>query len=166
MPSAVAKPLRNVPVEELLRFGVWEFVSESPHRDETWVQPVQNLPVSSLAGRVAALNVRLGDATYRPAILGNIDTKNPAHTQHFRTLTLINDTDRWFDLARYHDFDYESRGPRALAEFLGLRISAVFPITYDLAGLVVGTAASLAGQIPAEPVVRLSRAELIKMAVP
>ena len=166
MGGAVARPLRSVPVEELLRVGVWKFVSEAPQRDETWVEPVLKIPVSTLAGRLVALNVRLSDATHRPAILGSIDLNNPAHTQHFRTLTIMNGTGRRFDLARYHDADYESRGPRALAEFLGLPLSSIFPVTYDLSGLASGTAACLVGQIPAEPEIRLTRAELIAMAVP
>ena len=164
--SAVARPLRSVPIEELLRVGVWKFPSEAPQRDETWVEPVPKVPVSTLAGRIAALRVRLADDTLSPAILGNIDLRNPVLSQHFRTLTLIGRGTAWFDLARYHDSDYDSRGPGALADFLGLPLSAVFPISYDLSGLVLGSAACVLGQIPAEPENRLTKAELIAMAVP
>jgi hypothetical protein len=69
-------------------------------------------------------------------------------------------------LARYHDFDYSERGPRALAEFLGLDLSQVFPITYDLREYAVGDPLALAGTIVANPVDQLSRSEIIALAIP
>ena len=74
--DAVARPLRRVPVAELLRVGVWQFASESPQHAETSVQPVRVVPVESLTWRIAALSVRLADGTSMAAILGNIDLQN------------------------------------------------------------------------------------------
>jgi hypothetical protein len=152
-------------VAELLRFGVWEFDEESPHHDETWVVPVRALPVSDISGRVVATMVRLAGGVTVPAILGNIDLRKPASTYHFRGLSIIADRADWFHLARYHDLDYDSRGPEALARFLGLPLSAVFPITYDLSNVAVGDVQCVAGTITAEPAERLTKAELIAMAI-
>ena len=84
----------------------------------------------------------------------------------YRSALLIGRAFQWFDLARYHDPDYERRGPRAAADFLGLPLGAVFPISYDISHLALGSRNCLIGQIPAELGERLTRAELIAMAVP
>jgi hypothetical protein len=69
-------------------------------------------------------------------------------------------------MARYHDYDSRQRGPAALARFLGLRVNAVFPITYDIRKFSRGNDAALAGTIQKEPVERLTRAQVIGLAVP
>lgn len=73
---------------------------------------------------------------------------------------------RWFRLANYHDFDYADRGPAALARFLGVQLRHVFPISYDLGPLARGDAKALAGAILEEPRERLTRSEIIAMAIP
>ena len=70
----------------------------------------------------------------------------------------------WFRLARYHDPDRRSHGPRALARVLGLRLADVFPIAYDLREILGGRGAALQGLIPAVPERRLSRAALVRLA--
>ena len=86
-------------------------------------------------------------------------------TEHFLTLSIERDA-RWFTLARYHDLDRTENGPHALARFLGLSIEEVFPISYDIRQYVNGEAAALSGYIHEEPRERLSRTEIIRMAVP
>jgi len=73
---------------------------------------------------------------------------------------------QWFDLARYHDIDYVDHGPDALARFLELPVDDVFPITYDVRKYVKGESSTLVGTVPKEPRVKLSRDEIIAMAVP
>ena len=58
------------------------------------------------------------------------------------------------------------RGPDALARFLGLPLAEVFPIAYDVSAIVQGAQDSVQGHVLAEPRVRLTRAELIALAVP
>ncbi len=162
--SASARPLEDIPVAELLRAGVWEYVPETDDHDETWVVPTK-IPVSSLDGRVAALNVCLACGTTIPALLSNIDLRSNTLNEHLRSVSLMKaDSDR-FHLARYHDFDYGRRGPQALAEYLKLSLADVFPLTYDLSGLAIGDAACLMGRIPVEPAERFTRAEIIAKVV-
>ena len=59
----------------------------------------------------------------------------------------------------------QEHGPQALAEALGLEIDESFPIRYDIRACVAVSSDSLFGSIEAEPVDRLSRAELIKLAL-
>lgn len=99
------------------------------------------------------------------ALIGNLDTKNARMNEHFLTLSVVHNG-KWFDLARYHDHDYVDHGPDALAHFLGLSIDDVFPISYDVRRYAKGEAEALAGTVQKKPRVRLSRAEIIAMAVP
>lgn len=98
--------------------------------------------------------------------LGNLDPTNSCLTEHFLTLSIFRSDGTLFNLARYHDFDAEERGPAALAAFLGLPLDAVFPISYDLTCVVAGPLESLRGTITAEPRERLTGAEIIALAVP
>ena len=83
---------------------------------------------------------------------------------HFLSLSVPSQGE-WFHLARYHDSDYAENGPVALAQLLGLTVAEVFPITYDLTSYVSGEASALKGTILAEPRERLSRDEIISLAV-
>ena len=128
---------------------VWEYKNDDEH-DETVVEPVENLPVDDLEGKIVGDRIRLANGTLLWASIGNIDVNNPRSTYHFLTLSIEKDG-RWFVLARYHDFNYSENGPDALARFLGLPIDEVFPLAYDVTRFVKGNKTMLAGQILREP---------------
>jgi hypothetical protein len=71
----------------------------------------------------------------------------------------------WFELARYFDSDYARRSPDRLAAFLGLRVTEVFPIAYDISNVARGDPAVVKGVIQAEPEERLSPEELVQLAL-
>ena len=136
---------------------MWQFdlgAESVPGRDETWVVPVRELPVTSLDGRVVGVTLSLGDRTVM-GLLGNLDLGSPRATREFATLSVWRDG-AWFHLARYFDFDHDQRGPAQLAEFLGLSVADVFPIQYDLSGVAVGHPDVIRGRIEVQPVVRLT----------
>jgi hypothetical protein len=160
-----SKPIDQVSYSELSDHPVWEFVPESEDHDETWVRPVRHLPVNSLAGCLVATRVRLANGSSELAILSNIDLDDTPQNEHFLSLSVIKTNRETFHLARYHDIDYVQSGPSALAEFLGLTIKDVFPIEYDISLVAAGAADSLRGVVRQEPSRRLSRSELIAMAV-
>jgi hypothetical protein len=159
------KPIDRIEVADLLRRKVWEFVPESDDRDETWVRPVSKLPVQSLSGCVAAIEVTLANGQPIPALIGNFDVDAPELSEHFLSLSLCTDGHTWFHLARYHDVDAATRGPSALARSLKLRLKDVFPIAFDLTGLVAGSPVKLRGAVNTKPSRRLSRAEIISLAL-
>ncbi len=158
------KAIEHISVDELRRHPVWRFATNRDDRAIALV-PVTKLPCKNLAGRLVATEVLLADGTKAWAMLGNIDTTNARLTRHFISLSVKKD-DGWFHLARYHDYDYPSRGPVQLARFLGKDIESVFPLHYDVRFAAVGEEASLAGCIPSEPEERLTRAEIVALAVP
>jgi hypothetical protein len=160
--SSDGKSIEDLTAEDLDRHPIWAFVNDDTN--ELLVQPVTNIPVGDLTGRVVGAHVRLACGRRVRAVLGNVDLSNPRLTQHFLTLSLECDG-RWFHLARYHDPDRDRHGPDALARFLGLGLSEVFPIEYDVRPHADGTPGAAFGTISAEPSEKLSRAEIIALAV-
>jgi len=143
---------------------VWEYVNDEAKAPETAVRPVEQLPVKHLAGRFVGTRVRLHNGSYQWAMLSNISLGNLRLTKHFLCVGIEKDG-RWFELARYHDVDFERRSPTELAKFLGLLVSEVFPIEYDISQFAIGLPAILRGTIPETPEERLSKDELLKLAL-
>lgn len=163
----VTKPEKRVDElneADLRYFPVWEYTNEENGGSELLVRPVASLPVSSLSNRLVGTDVRLANGSHVLGLLGNVDLANPRSTRHFLSLTVFRAGSK-FDLARYHDIGVRRFGPEALAAFLGLDVNAVFPIAYDLRELCVGLPEVLVGQLDQEPSERLTRAELIALAV-
>jgi hypothetical protein len=158
------KPIDSLQVADLQAHPVWQYTNREG-ADETFVRPVKEAPVDDLAGKIVGTEVMLANGQRVWALIGNVDPTNAKLTQHFLTLS-VERGGRWFMLARYHDFDYAEKGPEVLADFLRLSVEDVFPVRYDIRQYVKGKADALSGDIPREPRERLSRAEIIAMAVP
>ena len=158
------KPIDSLQVADLQAHPVWQYTNREGG-DETFVRPVKRVPVANLSGKVIGTQVTFASGQRAWALIGNVDPTNVRLTEHFITLSVERDG-RWFTLSRYHDFDYAENGPEALSRFLGLPIHDVFPIAYDIQEYAEGDLAALSGQIRKEPRERLSRAEIIAMAVP
>ena len=100
----------------------------------------------------------------RGALIYNVMPESARQMEHLLTLS-IEHAGKWFDLARYHDIDYTNGSPEALARFLGLVVDEIFPISFDLRPYVEGDPAVLQGNVLREPRERLSRDEIIAMAL-
>jgi hypothetical protein len=161
------KAVHELVPSDLASHRVWEFADdmEAELPDETYMRPVDELPVDSLSGRLASAHLTLANGHRLLALLGNIDLADPVTTEHFLTITVFYRSGERFDLARYHDVDYERRGPAALAAFLGLPLEAVFPIRYDVSDIASGRADCMSQSIPAVPSSRLSQDELIQLSL-
>jgi len=142
---------------------VWQFTTDD--EDETVVRAIKRLPISTTSGKIFATRISLGSGERLWALLGNLDARDAQMNEHFATLS-IERGGHWFHLARYHDPEYLDHGPDALAKFLGLTVDDVFPISYDVRNYVRGNPRPLAGSILKEPLVRLTRSQIIAMAVP
>ena len=161
----MTRPVDSLTKKDFAESPVWRFTgSDMP--DETHVKPVRRLPVRRLAGCIVGVPIRLANQTVLTGIIGNFDPGTPRLTEHFLTLSVFRPDGSLFQLARYHDYDAAERGPTELAEFLGLPLDGVFPISYDLSGIVAGSPDVLRGTIAAKPRERLTRAEIIALAVP
>jgi hypothetical protein len=151
-------------VADLQAYPVWQYTNREGG-DETFVRPVKRASVENLSGKVIGAEVVLANGRRAWALIGNVDPLNVRLTEHFITLSVEREG-RWFALSRYHDFDYSENGPEALSRFLDLPIDDVFPIAYDIQQYAKGDPAALAGHIRKEPRERLSRSEIIAVAVP
>ena len=156
------KPVNQLTVEDLSRCPVWDYFEDGAGK--VIASPVAEIPVDSLQSRLVGCKVSLNNGLEAWAQLSNVDLKSDKGTSQFLLLS-IQRAGRWFCLARYFDVDYARRGPTALAQFLGLSVHEVFPVSYDIGRFVVGARISTAGQIPQESPLRLSQAELVALAL-
>jgi hypothetical protein len=157
------KKAEDLKVADFEKAPVWEFVNDD-ELGETVMVPTKKLPVESLAGRLIGTMVQLANGDVVWGLLGNIDPESPKHTEIFIHLSIAKGA-KWFHSARYWDFDDSTNGPELLANFLGLKVDDVFPISYDVTKYAKGNASALAGKILKEPKEKLSRTDIIKMAV-
>lgn len=162
--SGRTKRVEELTDADLNLFPVWRYVNDEVRHGEIFVRSIKKTPVKNLDGCVVGTRVRLANGAEVWALVGNVDSNNPRLTRHFLTLSVLRDGS-WFTMARYHDFDFDERGPKALAAFLDLRVDEVFPISYDISRFCVGDAAALVGTIEKRPREKLSRAEIIRLAV-
>jgi len=158
------KRVEELQVSDLIANPVWQYVN-SDILGETLVRPVKRIPVTSLTGKLVGTEVPLANGIFVWALVGNVDASNPRLTEHFLTVSFERDG-KWFTLSRYHDFDYATQGPEALADFLKLDTNLMFPITYDISRYAKGVLSSLSGKILKEPREKLTRSEIIALAVP
>jgi hypothetical protein len=144
--------------------SVWEFLPESASRDETWVRRLKKLPVASLNGRLVTVEVSLASGAQMPALMSNVDLDDTSLNEHFLSLSIFKN-ERWILLARYHDPDAVKHGPAAFARALGVSLKEVFPIEFNLTGVVCGKRKCLRGKIAKSPSKRLTRAERMRLVV-
>ena len=158
------KSIDELTENDFIQYRVWRFVNDDSN-GELVVSAIKKLPVKDLSGKVVFAPVQIANGNTMYAMIGNIQIQNPELTKHFMTISLYKDN-RWFHLARYHDPDYSSHGPSSLANFLGLKECDIFPIAYDISFAVSKSSVALAGEYFALPEKRLTRAEVIALAVP
>ena len=159
---------KPVPVEKITEAlfranPVWEFINDD-ETDETLVKPVKKLPVSSCDGRLVGCELRLADGSTIFGFLGNLDLTKADRNQHFLTLSLfLNGSIE--HLARYHDIDFSDSGPASLAQKIGKKEEDIFPISYDISLCAIGSGDCIHGLIQKEPKQKLTRSEIIMLAL-
>jgi hypothetical protein len=159
-------PVDELTVADLERHPVWEYdVANEANHDETWVKPVDSLPLTDLSNRIVGTKAVLACKVPIPCILGNISLNDSRRTEQFLTVTILGDDNDAFDLARYHDADYNRNGPSGLARFLKRTVEDVFPILYDISSVASGAPNVVKGMIPLAPVEKLTQKELIRLAI-
>jgi len=145
---------------DLSQHPVWEYTED----DGSILRPIPILPVDSLLNCIVGTKLRLNMGKEVWGIISNLNTRSVKKNQHFLAVWIEQDG-AWFELARYHDVDYCKRSPDKLAEFLGIPKDEVFPIKYDVSKHVAGSQDAVVGLIQAEPAVKLSQQDLIRLAL-
>ena len=163
--SKHTKRVEELTVADLEAFPVWQYTNSDKQRlSETTVGSIKQMPVKNLKGRLVGTQIRLANGSNVWALIGNVDSTNARLTQHFLTLSVFH-KGKLFTMARYHDIDSNERGPQALAAFVGLPVEGVFPISYDISRFSLGESGALLGTIEQEPREKLTRAQIIGLAV-
>ncbi len=163
-----SKPVDQLTPSDLAKHPVWEYAHDEERiegQDETWVRPVKQLPISDARNRVIGTTVRFAGGLEVAATLANLDAGRPEHTRQFLVLGVFGPHGEPFILARYFDAWYDTAGPDALAKFMGLALDDIFPIAYDVIGVVSGDARCTRGLITIEPALRLTKEEVMKLAL-
>jgi len=144
--SEIVKNVSNLMPDDLSAHPVWAFALEMESVDDLAVRPVTALPVDDLANCVVGTRVRLANGTKLWAKMLNVKLDSPAETRQFLAASiLVNNA--WVYLARPQDFNQKDFGPMALADRLGLAMSQVFPISYDISNCCVGVEGAIRGTI-------------------
>lgn len=159
------KDVTLLTIADFRTYPVWKFTG-SDARGETLVRPVKRLPVKSLGASLVGVDVVLSCGQKVFAMIGNVSVDNPKLTEHFVTLSFYPKDGAIFHLSRYFDFDYAQHGPKQFAAVLGLKTKDIFPISWDVSAVAQGRSEALSGTITEIPRERLSRAEIIALAVP
>ncbi len=147
MVKQAAKPIDDVTNQELISFPVWEFALDQEEAlGETAIRPVLELPVTQAGGVLFCTKVGLASGVTLWAIIGNLDPQDADQTARFLTISFLKEEER-FHLARPIDFHYETHGPRALCDFLEMKLEDVFPIRYDVHSVCRGDPAAVTGEI-------------------
>ena len=154
-------PAENLTPEDFREHPVWTF-NNNDQRGETEVSPVKKLPVKNLDSCLIGTQVVLANGQAVDVLIGNVESHHARKTKHFLGLTVFKDGKK-FHLARYQDPDYSRNGPDALAQFLSLPVTEVFPISYDLTALSKGIPAALKGTIEQFPSEVLTQEEILDL---
>jgi len=156
------KNVEEIGVSDWANFPVWEFTNADETNHDLLMRPVTELPVDNMNGRLVGSQVQLSGGGRVWAALGNLNLQDYEFTKHFLTVTVFQNNDR-FTMSRYHDLDWDDNGPAALANFLGLSIDIVFPMSYDVSRFCVSQYPVTRGVIVSEPTERLTRSEVLKL---
>ncbi len=159
---------KYVPVETLTeallrKDPVWEFCNDD-EAGETCVRPVKKLPVTSGDCRLFGCEFQFRDGSRAFGFIGNLSLSAADKNRHFLTVSVFVGSEI-YHLARYHDFDVAKRGPATLAKKFGKKEDDMFPIAYDLSDIAAGSEECIRGTILKEPMQRLTRGEIIQLAL-
>jgi len=141
---------------DLRQYPVWEYVFDLdrvPECDQdmptdTSVTPVKELPVDDTGNCVIGTKVKLNNGTQEWAMLSGLTLPSPDG----RTGTVfvhLFDQKRaeWADFPPRDYPVYRADAPREVSALLGLAMEDVFPLSYDIRGLVAGPEQMLQGTI-------------------
>jgi hypothetical protein len=142
----------SLQVPDFEKYPVWESVLDD-EADEVSVSPVTVLLVPNLVSQIVGTWVQLANGGFVWATVLNW-TRNPRMNEHF-VVVRVERNGQWFWLSRYWDIDYSRNGPEAVANFLGLSVDEVFPISYDVRNYADGDPTALVGSVLKEPGERL-----------
>jgi hypothetical protein len=148
--------------EDLKTTLVW--LGSTSDRDETGIRPATRSSLKNIEGKIVACTFRLKNGIEFVGVMFNL-TDDVDLNAHLANAALLIDG-RWFFLARYHDAELETHGPAALAARVKQPIGNVFPIAYEVLHQFNPPSPAQRGELLAKPKKKLTRVQIIALAVP
>jgi hypothetical protein len=140
------KNMEKLTPDDFIAYPVWEFALDLEEIDDLAMRPVPDLPVDDLRNRTVGTQVRLANGAKVWAGLGNIFLSDPQKTKKALVASFYIGG-KWIPLSR--EMNVEMYGPKALARGLGLEVTDVFPVTYDVSSFCRGDVNATRGTIEA-----------------
>jgi len=156
----IVKSVENLTPADFKQFPVWSYMN-SDEIGELTVNPVKRLPLNMTEGKIIGVAAIFQNGNTYESFISNYSSSNQRMNSHFVTASFWIEG-AWFHLSRYHDGDYDISGPNKLSELIKLKYEEIFPIQFDLTGIVKGKHAIFEYSEPSE---RLRRSEIIAMSL-
>jgi hypothetical protein len=136
-----AKSFPRITASDLASCPVWRHKAAErlrPGEDESWIEPVNERPISDAFDHYFGVAVTLADGTTEVALVGKTEASSPEISEKNQLFVFFRPAGQhhWTNSPSW--YSPEATDPAALASFLGKTASAVFPFTYDLSSLLVG----------------------------
>ena len=156
------KRVWDISVDDLSKYPVWNQL-DFDEQGEMLVSPEIALPTILSWRMLVAIQVELASSEKIWALMGNI---SPAGEDAFENLIKISFRlgEKWFHLARHFDPEYPRLGPEALARAVGLSLSDVFPIRYDIRPYFIDAPHYFSGALQIHPRTKLTREQMRQLA--
>jgi hypothetical protein len=159
---SLAKPADKLTQSDWKKYPIWTFDlgnEGKPGRDETWMVPVKELPVTDLGNCGCQANASLACGRLVTAVLRGIslkdDPKEGVLWENFARLRSAANRQKPAKELRYSIWvkenwwiwhkesflslgDFKSHTPADLAKTLDLSVEEIFPITYDISVYAIG----------------------------
>lgn len=157
------KALYSIEVEDLQASSIWRFI---PSRDgKQWLKSLRLKRTKLTGNHVVACELLTPSRSKLWGLIEGLDPENPLFSFHWRKLYIFLRPGSWYELARYHDFDYSTHGPGGLAKALGRKTEEIFPLTFDVSHLSILASEVFSGTFEANPKNQLTRREIIGLVV-
>lgn len=137
----VAKSFPQLTAEDLVALSVWRHKAGDNlglGEDESWVEPVTELPVSDAFDHYFAVVVTFADGTNEKALVGKTEPSSPQINEKNQLFVFFRATNQHHWTNNPPWYKPEIADPAALAAFVDRAVDEVFPFTYDLNSQLVG----------------------------
>lgn len=163
--SQEIRKLSDLSVSDITAQRLWRYTPAPVADGEIYVRADRAIHITTLKNKIVGGMISLASGRSVASLFENIFLDDEFLSAHWMLLRVVTERGQ-FNLARYHDYNYDESGPLQLASFLNLSISEVFPIKFDLRSLLGCDSPALAGVIEKAPAIKCTRAELIGRMVP
>lgn len=157
--------VKDLTPDDLVSNWLYKFV---PSRSGALtVVPVYVKKTAKFAGKMVACKVEFANKSEHWALIEGLDLEVPEFSRHHREIHIFLNDSGWFQLAQYFDGPAIKaiRGEEVLARKMGLSLSEIFPIHFDVRDRSNINSDCLRGDFEINPTWGRSLAEIMSLLV-